>query len=84
VSVLGPAHRQLADRFAGLFPSPGGLFALDTWTDTPYGPVPADTGGWAGCRLDGSREFGWGLLVEAVYRDRARDSTTPRCPADTR
>jgi flavin reductase (DIM6/NTAB) family NADH-FMN oxidoreductase RutF len=66
VSVLGPAHRQLADRFAGLFPSPGGLFALDTWTDTPYGPVPADTGGWAGCRLDGSREFGWGLLVEAT------------------
>lgn len=65
VATLGPAHRQLADRFAGLFPSPGGLFALDEWTDTPYGPVPADAGGWVGCRLDCAREFGWGLLVEA-------------------
>ncbi|WP_425413608.1 flavin reductase family protein [Micromonospora inyonensis] len=66
VAVLGPAHRQLADRFAGLFPSPGGLFALDEWVDTPYGPVPADAGGWVGCRLDGSRECGWALLVEAT------------------
>ncbi|MER7166481.1 flavin reductase family protein [Micromonospora sp. NPDC000207] len=66
VAQLGPAHRQLADRFAGLFPSPGGLFAIGEWTDTPYGPVPADAGGWAGCRLDTSREYGWGLLVEAT------------------
>ncbi|WP_433394464.1 flavin reductase family protein [Micromonospora sp. KLBMP9576] len=66
VTPLNPAHRQLADRFAGLFPSPGGLFAGGTWTDTPYGPVPADAGGWAGCRLDTAREYGWGLLVEAT------------------
>ncbi|KOX14681.1 flavin reductase [Micromonospora sp. NRRL B-16802] len=66
VAPLGPRHRQLADRFAGLFPSPGGLFALDAWTETPYGPVPADAGGWAGCRLDSAREYGWGLLVEAT------------------
>ena len=66
VAPLGPAHRQLADRFAGLFPSPGGLFATDTWTETPYGPVPTDVGGWAGCRLDTAREYGWALLVEAT------------------
>ncbi|PZG01368.1 flavin reductase family protein [Micromonospora deserti] len=66
VAPLGPAHRQLADRFAGLFPSPGGLFATGAWTDTPYGPVPTDAGGWAGCRLDTAREYGWGLLVEAT------------------
>lgn len=66
VAPLGPAHRQLADRFAGLFPSPGGLFAIDTWTETPYGPVPVGGGGWAGCRLDGAREYGWSLLVEAT------------------
>jgi flavin reductase (DIM6/NTAB) family NADH-FMN oxidoreductase RutF len=66
VAPLGPQHRQLADRFAGLFPSPGGLFALDPWIDTPYGPVPADAGGWAGCRLETARECGWGLLVEAT------------------
>lgn len=76
VAPLGPQHRQLADRFAGLFPSPGGLFALDSWTDTPYGPVPADAGGWAGCRLDTTREYGWGLLVEATIEavDLAEDT----------
>ncbi|GAA2717772.1 hypothetical protein GCM10010429_41330 [Micromonospora olivasterospora] len=66
VAPLGPPHRQLADRFAGLFPSPGGLFATGSWTDTEYGPVPADAGGWAGCRLDSAREYGWALLVEAT------------------
>ncbi|SCG37077.1 NADH-FMN oxidoreductase RutF, flavin reductase (DIM6/NTAB) family [Micromonospora siamensis] len=66
VAPLGPPHRQLADRFAGLFPSPGGLFATGPWTDTDYGPVPTDAGGWAGCRLDTAREYGWALLVEAT------------------
>lgn len=66
VALLGPAHRQLADRFAGLFPAPGGLFATGEWTETGYGPVPADAGGWSGCRLDGAREYGWALLVEAT------------------
>lgn len=66
VAPLGPPHRQLADRFAGLFPSPGGLFASGDWTETGYGPVPADAGGWAGCRLDSAREYGWSLLVEAT------------------
>nr|WP_091265240.1 flavin reductase family protein [Micromonospora chaiyaphumensis] len=77
VAPLGPQHRQLADRFAGLFPSPGGLFALDSWTETPYGPVPADAGGWAGCRLDTAREYGWGLLVEATVEtvDLAEETT---------
>jgi 3-hydroxy-9,10-secoandrosta-1,3,5(10)-triene-9,17-dione monooxygenase reductase component len=66
VAPLGPAHRQLADRFAGLFPAPGGLFATGAWTGTPYGPVPTEPGDWVGCRLDGTREYGWGLLVEAT------------------
>lgn len=66
VSPLVGAHRQLADRFAGLFPAPGGLFGQDGWTATAYGPVPADVGSWAGCRLDGAREYGWALLVEAT------------------
>jgi 3-hydroxy-9,10-secoandrosta-1,3,5(10)-triene-9,17-dione monooxygenase reductase component len=66
VSVLGPAHRELADRFAGLMPAPGGLFRGYEWTETPYGPVPAGSGGWAGCRLDAARPYGWSLLVEAT------------------
>jgi flavin reductase (DIM6/NTAB) family NADH-FMN oxidoreductase RutF len=66
VVPLGPGDQQLADRFAGLMPAPGGLFATGEWTDSGYGPVPADAGTWAGCRLDGSRPYGWGLLVEAT------------------
>lgn len=66
VTPLGTAHRQLADRFAGLLPAPGGLFKGYEWTDTPYGPVPADVATWAGCRVDTAREFGWALLVEAT------------------
>lgn len=66
VAPLGPGHRQLADRFAGLLPAPGGLFAEGDWTDTPYGPVPADAGAWVGCRVDAAREYGWALLVEAT------------------
>jgi flavin reductase (DIM6/NTAB) family NADH-FMN oxidoreductase RutF len=66
VVPLTPADRQLADRFAGLMPAPGGLFAAGEWTETPYGPVPAGATAWAGCRLAGSRSCGWSLLVEAV------------------
>ena len=66
VSLLGPGDEQLADRFAGLLPAPGGLFREPIWTDTPWGPVREGAPAWAGCRLDASRPFGWGLLVEAT------------------
>jgi 3-hydroxy-9,10-secoandrosta-1,3,5(10)-triene-9,17-dione monooxygenase reductase component len=66
VTPLGPGHRQLADRFAGLMPAPGGLFRGYEWHETRYGPVPVDAGGFAGCRLDRARPYGWGLLVEAT------------------
>lgn len=66
VVPLTPADRQLGDRFAGLMPAPGGLFAAGEWAETPYGPVPAGATAWAGCRLAVSRPCGWSLLVEAV------------------
>jgi 3-hydroxy-9,10-secoandrosta-1,3,5(10)-triene-9,17-dione monooxygenase reductase component len=66
VTPLGPGDQQLADRFAGLMPAPGGLFAGGGWTETEFGPVPAGAGTWAGCRLDGQRPYGWGLLIEAT------------------
>ncbi|MFI5893172.1 flavin reductase family protein [Actinoplanes sp. NPDC051513] len=65
VAPLGPDDRQLADRFAGLMPAPGGLFATGEWVSTEYGPVPAGRT-WAGCRLESSRECGWAVLVEGV------------------
>ncbi|MBG0560662.1 flavin reductase family protein [Actinoplanes aureus] len=66
VVPLTPADRQLADRFAGLMPAPGGLFATGEWRQTAYGPVPAQASTWAGCRLGGSRPCGWALLVEGI------------------
>ena len=66
VAPLTPADRQLADRFAGLMPAPGGPFGTGEWTATEYGPVPAHAGVWAGCRLESSRPCGWALLVEGV------------------
>jgi len=67
VTTLTSDDRQLADRFAGLLPAPGGLFGTaGAWTPSDYGPVPAGHGTWAGCRLDSGRPFGWGLLVEAT------------------
>jgi 3-hydroxy-9,10-secoandrosta-1,3,5(10)-triene-9,17-dione monooxygenase reductase component len=66
VTLLTSEDRQLADRFAGLMPAPGGLFAGGGWRETEYGPVPTGRATWAGCRLDDARAVGWGLLVEAT------------------
>jgi 3-hydroxy-9,10-secoandrosta-1,3,5(10)-triene-9,17-dione monooxygenase reductase component len=66
VTPLTPADRQLADRFAGLMPAPGGLFASGSWTESTYGRVPSDARTWAGCRIENARPQGWALLVEAV------------------
>lgn len=65
VIPLHPGQQQLADRFAGQLPAPGGLFNQgEHWESTPYGPVIGDT--WAGCRFDSTRDFGWSQLVEAT------------------
>jgi 3-hydroxy-9,10-secoandrosta-1,3,5(10)-triene-9,17-dione monooxygenase reductase component len=66
VAPLASSDQQLADRFAGLMPAPGGPFAGADWTPTDYGPVPAGATAWVGCRLDGARPYGWALLVEAT------------------
>jgi flavin reductase (DIM6/NTAB) family NADH-FMN oxidoreductase RutF len=67
---LGPADRRLADVFAGVLPAPGGPFTIGSWRATGYGPVPdGDAVTWAGCVLDGSRPYGWGLLVEATIAE---------------
>lgn len=64
VVALDARDKQLADRFAGLMPAPGGLFAGDGWRDTPYGSVPVEPRPWVGCRLVGTRPAGWSVLVE--------------------
>ncbi|MFD0519304.1 flavin reductase family protein [Paractinoplanes durhamensis] len=75
VAPLGPGDRQLADRFAGLMPAAGGLFAGGSWTETAYGPVGRAL--WAGCRLVSSRPCGWAVLVEGVIETITVDTVEP-------
>jgi flavin reductase (DIM6/NTAB) family NADH-FMN oxidoreductase RutF len=67
VTPLAEGDNQLAERFAGMMPAPGGLFATGDWDATDWGPVPRGYP-WVGCDLDGARAFGWSLLVEATIR----------------
>ncbi len=65
VTVLGAGDAQLADRFAGLMPAPGGLFADGGWERTDFGPVRAGSHTWAGCNLASTSQVGYGVLVQA-------------------
>jgi flavin reductase (DIM6/NTAB) family NADH-FMN oxidoreductase RutF len=69
VVALASGDNQLADRFAGVMPAPGGLFADGTWRETPYGPVPGAARSWIGCEVVGTRPAGWSVLVEGKLRD---------------
>ncbi|MBA8795313.1 hypothetical protein FHX74_002941 [Friedmanniella endophytica] len=64
VSVLDHRHRAVADVFAGLAPSPGGIFRTGDWTDGAWGPVLDDVA-WIGVRLPATApdRAGWALLV---------------------
>lgn len=65
VSVLGPAHRQLADALAGTAPAPGGPFRIGSWTDTAWGPVLDDAVAWVGGTVAAEPEpAGWAMLVK--------------------
>jgi flavin reductase (DIM6/NTAB) family NADH-FMN oxidoreductase RutF len=67
VQLLRWGQQQLAEAFAGRFPSPGGPFRMAQWVDTAWGPKLADAATWAGVRLVGEpRDVGWYRLVDAV------------------
>ncbi|MBX6752512.1 MAG: flavin reductase [Micromonosporaceae bacterium] len=65
VMVLREGENQLADRFAGLLPAPGGPFADGGWERTEYGPVRAGARTWAGCRVVSTQPVGYARLVQA-------------------
>ncbi|GAB7189481.1 hypothetical protein NUM3379_01870 [Kineococcus sp. NUM-3379] len=66
VTVLDWPRRQLADAFSFLSPAPGGPFALCSWLETEWGPVPEADLPWAGCRLTSVTDLGWSALVQAA------------------
>jgi flavin reductase (DIM6/NTAB) family NADH-FMN oxidoreductase RutF len=67
VSVLGGRDRLVADVFAGISPSPGGMFRAGNWSDTDWGPVLDGVPVWIGARLvqDEPIRIGWSALVRA-------------------
>lgn len=63
VHILESDHRTLADRFAGLWPSPGGLFhGLEVET-TDWGPALSALENRAYCRVSDITEAGYQRLV---------------------
>lgn len=76
VQLLEWQHRDLAETFAGLFPSPGGPFRAGAWQDTDWGPVLTDASGWLGARVSVGRPLGWSHVLEgAVEHVELRESS---------
>jgi flavin reductase (DIM6/NTAB) family NADH-FMN oxidoreductase RutF len=66
VQLLTWGHQQLAEAFAGQFPSPGGPFRMGEWDATAWGPRLVGCSTWAGVRLRGNAlTVGWSLLLDA-------------------
>jgi flavin reductase (DIM6/NTAB) family NADH-FMN oxidoreductase RutF len=64
VNVLRWEHRVVADVFAGLHPSPGGMFRTGEWDQAESGPRLRGASAYATVRLREARQAGWSLLVE--------------------
>lgn len=63
VHVVEEHQHVYSERFAGLRPSPGGLFAGLDVADGPHGPVLRDLPVRAYCRLDGVSPAGFHQVV---------------------
>ncbi len=69
VHVLARDQRQLADRFAGLAPAPGGLLRDLPVQQTPWGPVLTEVATWAGCQLVEERAVGYPVLLDGTIEE---------------
>lgn len=65
VTALMPSDQHLAQVFAGLAPSPGGIFRAADFQASPWGPVVAQRS-WLGVAWEGSRMLGWSMELTGV------------------
>ena len=78
VHVCDERHRQLAEVFAGLRPSPGGMFAGLHVGESEWGPTIDDLADRAYCSFESRREVGYsGLITGRIDRVEAGDLTNP-------
>ena len=63
VHVCSVEHRQMSDVFAGLRPSPGGMFAGSRVAQSDYGPELEDIGTRAYCSGARAREESYSTLI---------------------
>ncbi len=61
VQLLEWRHHDLAEKFAGQMPAPGGLFGAADWLESAYGPRLVDAETWAECVVRDVRELGWSI-----------------------
>jgi len=74
VHICRESDRAMAEVFAGLRPSPGGMFAGQAVTDTEWGPVLDDLTDRAFCRLVDRSELGHsGVLTGEIDRIETAD-----------
>lgn len=78
VHICRDTDRSLAEVFAGLRPSPGGMFAGQTVTDTEWGPVLDDLTDRAFCHVVDRSEVGYsGILTGEIDRIETADLAQP-------
>lgn len=78
IHICNDQHRALAGVFAGLRPSPGGIFAGLEVSQSDWGPVIADLTDRAYCTFESRREVGYsGLFTGWIDQIEAADLTNP-------
>jgi len=71
-------HHQIADTFAGLRPSPGGMFVAVDVADSEWGPTLSDLPNRAYCTTLSQTETGYtGLIIARIDHIELEDLTTP-------
>ncbi len=75
--VLDESDQSISDRFAGIRPSPGGLFRGLDVEESSYGPVLTSIGTRAACRLERSEAVGHHRLVIGLVDEITLDDSAP-------
>jgi 3-hydroxy-9,10-secoandrosta-1,3,5(10)-triene-9,17-dione monooxygenase reductase component len=78
IHICRDEDRRLADVFAGLWPSPGGIFTGLPVAQSQWGPVLTDLPDRAYCRYQSRVEVGWsGVVVGLIEQVEVSDLQDP-------